>query len=48
LIEHERFARLPVSFARWRIYVTGHERDSELTSALDRLLGTTSDDMTNM
>jgi HD superfamily phosphohydrolase len=48
LIEHERFARLPVSFALCRVYVTEHDHDRELASALDRLLGTASDDMTNM
>jgi hypothetical protein len=48
LIEHDRFARLPVSFALCRVYVTEHDHDLELASALDRLLGTTSDDMTNM
>jgi hypothetical protein len=48
LIEHERFARLPVSFALCRLYVAEHDHDAELASALGRLLGTTADDMTNM
>jgi hypothetical protein len=48
LNEHERFARLPVSFALCRLYARDHNHDAELATALDRLLEQTGDDKTNM
>lgn len=48
LIEDDRFARLPVSFAVCRLYALDHAHDAELTQALDRLLRAKGDDKTNM
>jgi HD superfamily phosphohydrolase len=48
LAEHERFARLPVSFSLCRLYVREHGHDAELATALDRLLQARGDDKTNM
>jgi HD superfamily phosphohydrolase len=48
LVDHERFARLPVSFALCRLYALDHSHDADLAKALDRLLRTTGDDKTNM
>jgi HD superfamily phosphohydrolase len=48
LIEQERFASLPVSFALCRIYVLDRAQDAALAEALDRLLAGQGDDKTNM
>jgi hypothetical protein len=48
LAEHERVARLPLSFVLCRLYTLDHAHDADLTHALDRLLHTKADDSTNM
>jgi HD superfamily phosphohydrolase len=45
---HDRFARLPISFALCRLYARDHEHDAELTSAFETLLAGEGDDTTNM
>jgi hypothetical protein len=48
LNEHEQFTRLPASLSLCRLYARDHEHDSDLTTALDRLLQARGDDKTNM
>jgi hypothetical protein len=48
LSEHDRFARLPVSFALCRLYVRDRAHDTELALALDRLLKAEVDERSNM
>ncbi len=48
LLEHEQFARLPVSFSLCRLYALDHAHDAELAVALDQLLQARGDDRTNM
>jgi HD superfamily phosphohydrolase len=48
LSEHDQFSRLPVSFSLCRLYARDHRYDSELASALDRLLQAHGDEKTNM
>jgi hypothetical protein len=48
LSTHEQIARLPVSFSLCRLYAHDHTHDSELASALDRLLQGLGDDKTNL
>jgi HD superfamily phosphohydrolase len=48
LNDHERFARLPVSFALCRLYTQDRSRDAELACTLDQLLHSEVDQPTNM